>query len=340
MSEVLSFGVVGLGSQGLRSVDFVKHVGGRITCAVASTQTERNQVFLDRVRRVLGVDQEPVLYERGNYEKMLKTRPDAMMFAVSGDQRGLVCLALARKIPVWCETPLAIRQSDARQIYALAARGPTLCGLNEQWSRLPNVEMLSSQLPLFGALRSIRIMGKGREPAVELLRIGFHLLAIAHQWAGSTTSVSLNNALGSLEGRVLTNNGIPIDLQFTPPYNINKCFIEFLCERGKLRLGGSLLQKLECQFLGGRYELIHIPNGSEKVRISSPADEDSHLCNPDINPSFRMFEFFARCLREGRPSFLKGNEYLLPNSCVEAATTLGWIKQAMARKRDGGLGSY
>jgi predicted dehydrogenase len=317
--------LIGLGPQGSRYNVLVKQSGKAAIAAYVQSKCGHEATELDKAAGFRESEELFHAIKQGalDIDFLILARPPLY-------RADILDRASNNQLPVFLEVPLAKNMDQALRVADRCTDLP--CVVNEQWLRFPNVLALKTILPLFGKIKMIKMRGKGRPWQTELPRIGCHLLAIAHQFAGPASAVSSKEVDSNVLCRVDTSAGPAMEFKFDRPYGVNRCYIEFECEYGRIRLSGSLLQFVDRGFQGKIFERIYLGSYFDSVAISSPEDEDKYLRNRATNPTADLFTQFLECVEAKRAGRYLPNPSP-PAYCLEAVRTADMIKSAILDKR-------
>lgn len=311
----LRVGLIGVGFHGPLFPTVLSHSGkGSRVTTVVDLNPEALDVFGDEFdlpgsHRFLSV---------GDFLKA-KQEVDCVIVATPADDRSPVLDCLDAGLPVFCENPLALNRRVAQAIAARSKDVP--CCVNEQWRYLTSVERArcSFERGDIGEVHSMTIEGKGRRGWTEFTRIGTHLLSVAIHTFGLQDIVSCS-AVGmkghSLDGRfdpqVITatwgtrGGGEPIiraNFDATGQ-DVRKCCLEVRGTKGRIKLIGGLLEGL--YFSDKPCDLTDCVGDWERYPIDGtwdidPGEEREALEDPDMNPTFWLWEGFEEVVLGERP---------------------------------------
>lgn len=302
-------GLIGLGEQGLRYVHFLR---GRDASVVALCG--RATTFPAKFRhagQVFGVSEE---HHYRTVEAMInKEQLDAVIVAMPPEGRLTILLELASaRLPIFCENPFVLSIGGAGHCIGRLKSNRVVCTVNEQWPLLPSVQWMMKQIQdgAIGKVRCIMLGGKGRPWTVELPRIGLHLLAVALKITREATIAHVTvrkrdmAAFNDLLGVIFTASGIPINLDFSGPYDVRKAFIEVIGSQGRIKLVGSMLENIwwhrqPFDVSGQSLNAWDNVCMSWLWNIGTPDQENVALVDRAMNPTFQLLQGFLQAI-DGR----------------------------------------
>lgn len=216
-----------------------------------------------------------------------------VIVATPGTIRQPVLEALAAGKHVFCENPLATTLPVAEEIVQAAAQRPELVvTVNEQWRFLPGVLRLKQRFDggAIGSLRDVFIGGKGREPDLEMARIGSHLLSVViHHFTGSFARCYPEDSVIPARPTWQTASGLQIHGDFEPRgYDVRRCYVELAGSNGFSKASGGFLERVAERGRVTQTDWQHLPVPG--TWFIEPGMEDQALADSAMNPTFSLFE--------------------------------------------------